>query len=170
MTEPARRGRGRPRSASPLTAAERMRRYRARLRERGWRRVESRGRDPLLAGVRFSEASLLTPGEREVLRRFCAQAAALPRAARKVLVFGSRARGDADERSDLDVAVRFAGARDRQIESALSGIALRARRGYSTARYGIRLKPVALFDAERGASALAHAVAAEGETIWTRPG
>ena len=169
MTEPASRGRGRPRSVAPLSAAERMRRYRARLRERGWRRVESRARDPRLAGLRFSEASLLTPGEREVLRRFCAAAAALPRPPRQILVFGSRARGDADERSDLDVAVRFTGARDREIESALSGLALRARRGYCTGEYGILLKPVALFDAETAASALAHAVAAEGETIWTRP-
>jgi hypothetical protein len=153
-----------------LTAAERMRRYRARLRERGWRRVESRGRDPLLAGVRFSENSLLTPGEREVLRRFCAAFAALPRVPQTALVFGSRARGDADERSDLDVAVRFAGARDREIESALSRIALRARRGYCSGEYGVLLKPVALFDTERGASALAQAVAVEGDTIWTRPG
>jgi hypothetical protein len=169
MDDPAPRRRGRPRSATALTAAERMRRYRARLRERGWRRVESHGRDPSLAGMRFSESSLLTPGEREVLRRFCAGAAALPRPPRQVLVFGSRALGGADERSDLDIAVRFAGARDREIEAALSAIALRARRGYCSGEYGIFLKPVALFDAERGLSALAQAVAAEGQAIWTRP-
>ena len=38
-------------------------------------------RDPLLAAVRFDPGTLLTPGEQDVLRRFCAGFAPSPHAA-----------------------------------------------------------------------------------------
>ncbi len=160
---------GRPRSAAPLSAAERMRRYRVRLRARGLRRAEQRRPDPLLAAVRFAPGSLLTPGEQDVLRRFCARLGALPELPRSVAVFGSRARGGADERSDLDVAVAFDGERDAALEAGLSGIAQAARRAYRAGDYGIHLRPVALFDGERGAGGFAQAVREECEVVWTRP-
>jgi len=163
------RRRGRPRSAAPVPAAERMRRYRARLRARGLRRVEVRRRDPLAAELRFAPASLLTPGEQDVLRRFCAGLRVLPELPAKVLVFGSRAQGGADERSDLDVAVLFDGGRNVAIEAALSDIALEARRPYCAGEYGIYLKPVALFGRRRGPDPLRDVVAREGEAIWKRP-
>jgi hypothetical protein len=152
-----------------MSAAERMRRYRARLRARGVRRVEARTADPWLEAVRFPAASLLSPGERDVLRRFCAGLRRLPVAPRKVAVFGSRVRGGSDERSDLDAAVSLDGPRTAGLESALSAIALAARKPYASGEYGIFLRPVALYEDERPASALAGAVAREGEVIWTRP-
>lgn len=163
------RRRGRPRSAAPMPAAERMRRYRARLRSRGLRRVETQRRDPLLAALRFAPESLLTPGEQEVLRRFCAGLQALPELPEVLVVFGSRVQGGADERSDLDLAVVFGGARDAALEAALADIALEARRPYCAGDYGIYLRPVALFSRERGSQPLARAIAREGEAIWRRP-
>jgi hypothetical protein len=163
------RSRGRPRSAAPLSAAERMRRYRARLRARGLRRVEMRRRDPLVAALRVPAGSFLTPGEKEVLRRFCSGLAALPALPAQLRLFGSRARGDADEHSDLDVAVLFDGGRDRAVESELARLAFEARAPYCSGAYAIRLRPVALFAREALAEPLRRTLAAEGQTIWTRP-
>lgn len=152
-----------------MSAAERMRRYRARLRARGVRRVETRAADPWLEAVRFPPASLLSPGEQDVLRRFCAGLRRLPVPPLKVAVFGSRVRGGSDEGSDLDAAVYLQGARRHELESALSAIALKARKPYASGGFGIFLRPVALYAGERPASALAGMVARDGEVVWTRP-
>jgi predicted nucleotidyltransferase len=124
-------------------------------------------RDPVLAAVRFGPGTLLSPGEQDVLRRFCAGLRKLPRLPERVAVFGSRARGESDEHSDLDVAVMMDGPRDGALERALSAIAHDARKNYWMDGYGIALRPVPLYRNER--TALWHAIRDEMEVVWTRP-
>jgi len=150
-----------------MTAAERARRYRARLRARGVRMTSVMRREPVLEAVRFDPETLLTPGEQDVLRRFCAGLRRLPRLPLRVAVFGSRARGDSHAQSDLDVAVLVEGARDRAIESGLSAIALVAQKPYWLDGYGIALRPVTFYSRE--STAFLAAIRDEMETIWTRP-
>jgi hypothetical protein len=161
---PARRGR--PRSMAPLSAAERMRRYRARLRERGLSRRVVLTEDPWLAGVRFGRDSLQTPAERDVLRRFCAGLSGLDVWPSRIAVFGSRARGGAHEDSDLDVAVFVDAEPGGQLESRLFDLAVRAQAPYAEGACTIRLRPVLLRERER--STLARTVRSEMEVVWTR--
>lgn len=124
-------------------------------------------RDPMLEAVRFAPGTLLTPGEQDVLRRFCAGLTGLPRLPQRVAVFGSRARGGSDEHSDLDVAVYFGGERDRATESQLSAIAQEASRRYRSGQYGIFLRPVPLYRASD--AAFASAIQGEAQTVWIAP-
>jgi predicted nucleotidyltransferase len=124
-------------------------------------------RDPALEAVRFAPGTLLTPGEQDVLRRFCAGLRKLPRLPEKIAVFGSRARGGSDEHSDLDVAVYLDAGRDRELESRLSAIAEEAARRYRSGPYGIRLRPVPLY--RRIDAAFASVIEDEAQTIWTAP-
>lgn len=159
--------RGRPPTGCALTPAERARRYRARLPARGVRLKSVMRRDPVLAAVHFDPDTLLTPGEQDVLRRFCAGFARLPRMPRRAAVFGSRARGDSHAHSDLDVAVMVDAPRDPVFESALSAIALAAQRPYWLGEYGILLRPVPFYLGEQ--TALLESIGGEMEVVWTRP-
>ena len=138
-----------------------------RLRSRGVRLKSVMRRDPLLEAVCFDPRTLLTPGEQDVLRRFCAGFGRLPRMPRRAAVFGSRARGDSHAHSDLDVAVMVDAPRDTAFESALSAIALAAQRPYWLGQYGILLRPVPFYADER--TPLLEAIAREMEVVWTRP-
>lgn len=150
-----------------MPAAERARRYRARLRARGVRVRSVMQRDAVLEAVRFAPDTLLTPGEQDVLRRFCAGLSKLPRLPQSVAVFGSRARGGSHAHSDLDVAVISDGPREGSLESALSTIALGAQRPYWLDQYGISLRPVPIYRGEP--SAFLDAIRDELEVVWTRP-
>jgi hypothetical protein len=159
--------RGRPRTGTAMSGAERMRAYRRRLRERGVRARTTLRTDPFLAAMRFAPLTCLTPGEQDVLRRFCAGLARIGQTPRKVAVFGSRARGSSHAGSDLDVAVFLDGDNSADIERALARVALRAQAPYREGAYGIHLKPVALFrDAPR---AFLESIAPDLEVVWTRP-
>jgi hypothetical protein len=159
--------RGRPRTGRAIPAAERARRYRVRLRERGIRIKAAHTSHPILAQVRFSRDTFLTPGEQDVLRRFCARLGDLPRLPQRVAVFGSRARGDSHTDSDLDVAVFLDVARDRETEAQLSIAAELAARPYRAGGYGIYLRPVPL--CESADAAFIEGIRPEMETIWTAP-
>lgn len=123
--------------------------------------------DPVLAAVRFEADTLLTPGEQDVLRRFCAGLKRLPQLPQSVAVFGSRAKGGSHAHSDLDVAVLTDRPRDGSLEQALSAIALRAQRPYWLDQYGISLRPVPIYREEP--SAFLEAIRDELEVIWKRP-
>ncbi|MDA1118082.1 MAG: nucleotidyltransferase domain-containing protein, partial [Proteobacteria bacterium] len=143
------------------------RRYRTRLRARGVRLKSVMRRDPVLDAVCFGPDTLLSPGEQDVLRLFCAGFRKLPRLPRMAAVFGSRARGGSDERSDLDVAVFLGAARDRAAESRLSAIALSAQKPYWLDGYGISLRPVVFYRGEP--AAFLNAIRDDLEVVWTRP-
>lgn len=161
------RKRGRPPTGRALTAAERARRYRARVRARGLRPYSTLRQDPSLSAVRFRADTHLTPGEQDVLRRFCGAFGSLDRPPLRAAVFGSRARGVSHAGSDLDVAVIFAPPRNSRLEAHLAAIALAAQRPYWLGAYGIHLRAVPFCEGE--GSALLDAAAGEMETVWTRP-
>jgi predicted nucleotidyltransferase len=123
--------------------------------------------DPVLGAVRFRPQSLLTPGEQDVLRRFCAGLKGLAQLPRAVAVFGSRAKGGAHAHSDLDVAVLTEGDADRSLVSALSALALHAQKEYWLGEYGIALRPVPV--ACNRPSAFLDAIRGDMEVVWTRP-
>ena len=158
---------GRPRSLAALSPAERMRRYRARLRARGLRMATVKRRDPVAARVRFGRGSLLTPGEQDVLRHFCAGFRRLPAMPVRAAVFGSRARGTSGARSDLDVAVFFDSGPSAEVDAGLAAIAFAAQTPYREADFGIFLKPVAIHRAERGT--FLQRIRRDLEVIWTKP-
>lgn len=159
--------RGRPRTGSAMSGAERMRAYRRRLRERGMRARVTLRTDPFAAAVRFRPETCLTPGEQDVLRRFCAGLERIGGVPRKVAIFGSRAKGSSHERSDLDVAVLLGGEKSADIERALARLALQAQAPYREGAYGIYLKPVALFRDE--SQSFLESIKPDLEVIWTRP-
>jgi hypothetical protein len=124
-------------------------------------------RDLLLSAVDFRPDTWLSPGEQDVLRRFCRGFGKLPQLPEWVAVFGSRARGGSHARSDLDVAVYVDAPRSPGFESRLSAIAFDVQRRYWIGDYGIALRPVPFFRAE--STALLDSIGEELERVWTRP-
>ena len=121
----------------------------------------------MLEAVRFAPDSFLTPGEQDVLRRFCGGFNRLPRMPRRAAVFGSRARGGSHAHSDLDVAVMMDVPRDPAFEPVLSAIALSAQLPYRLDGYGISLRPVVFYRGEP--TAFLDAIREDLEVVWTRP-
>lgn len=160
------RRRGRPRSAQPATAAERMRRYRARRLASGLVGGGPRAADPALARIDFSKAPLLTPSEQEALRRLVAFVGRFREPPARIAIFGSRAKGGSTIDSDLDVAVfvdQPSGALERRVLAA----AARAHAPYQVEGATLVLRPVLL--GRRGRSALHDAVMQDIQVVWTRP-
>ncbi|MGH8674499.1 MAG: nucleotidyltransferase domain-containing protein [Burkholderiales bacterium] len=162
------RSRGRPRTGAAVPAAARMRAYRRRLRERGVVPRTVSAVDPVASAVRFAKDTLLTPTERDVVRRFCAGLRRLPQLPLKVAIFGSRASGGSGVDSDLDVAVLMGCARAQGIERSLAALAHRAHAPYQGGDCAIRLRPVAVF-AEDQQKGFFSAIRNQMEPVWTRP-
>lgn len=160
--------RGRPPTGTAQSAAERMRAYRRRLRERGVVPRTVSAVDPVASAVRFAKGTLLTPTEQDVLRRFCAGLRRLPQLPVKVAIFGSRARGGSGVDSDLDVAVVMGCARSADVERTLVALAHRAHAPYQEGDGGIRLRPVAVFQEDRPKGFFT-SIRNQMEPVWTRP-
>lgn len=160
--------RGRPPTGQARTAAERMQAYRRRLRERGLAVRSVTAQDPLAAAADFRPRSLLTPAEKDVIRRFCAGMKKLPLLPDSLAVFGSRAKGGAHIDSDLDLAVLMPGENSAKIEQSLAAISAWAVKPYQAEGIGIRLRPVALFHADRQ-GAFFQAICKDMDTVWTKP-
>lgn len=122
----------------------------------------------MLHAVRFRRGSFLTPGEQDVLRRFCAGLGRLPARPSKIAVFGSRARGASHAHSDLDVAVLVEpGDATPELDAALAKLAMSADSPYREKGYGIFLKPVAV---ETGRDGRFHdSIQKDFDIVWTRP-
>lgn len=124
---------------------------------------------PVLAR-NLDAAGWLTEVEREAILRFKEGLGALPGVAvQRVILFGSRARGEGNEASDLDLAVILAGDEGphwRQIVDIATELNLEYE-------YRVRVSPlivsqaklVELWDRER---AIAHAILVEGIETGTR--
>lgn len=108
----------------------------------------------------------LTGLERRLLGAFASRLAAEATRVDRVVLFGSRARGDSTPESDIDVAVLLRGRRDRRLEDRI--VALAADLQWQPPFDGLlRLSPLVLFAAERPGP-LRRALDREGVTLWTR--
>lgn len=105
--------------------------------------------------------SHLTPLERAVLTRLVASVADQA-AARSLVLFGSRSRGHSHTESDLDIAVRFVGSRDRALERWLSELEAEAGQSLPSG-----MQAVPLFEADPP-SRLQRTLDEEGVTLWTK--
>lgn len=160
--------RGRPPTGTARSAAERMRSYRRRLRERGMAVRSVTAKDPVAAATHFRLESLLTPAEKDAIRRFCSGMRKLPVLPESIAVFGSRAAGGSHIDSDLDVAVLMTCSRSPKIESSLAAISERSVQPYHEGGIGIRLRPVAIFSEDRE-RAFFKSIGKDMEIVWTKP-
>jgi predicted nucleotidyltransferase len=113
-------------------------------------------------------AHRLSPAEDALLRDFIERltAQAPPGAIAAVRVFGSRARGESDEHSDLDVAVELVSGADR---STLHRLAIDLAWEASEARdaHDLGLAPVVLLPGP--SVGLRDAIARDGFEVWRAP-
>lgn len=102
----------------------------------------------------------LTPGERSAIERLIAAVRARRPGLKRVVVFGSRARGFSHERSDLDVAVYFQGAPDAATEAAVAETA-----AHIEVETGMPIHAVCFFSSERP-TPIGRVIEREGITVW----
>ncbi len=109
-----------------------------------------------------SPGGLLTPAEREVLRDFVAGLRARLGAStvESIAVFGSRARGDAREDSDLDVAVKLAGGEERAAARAVHEAAA------DVSSEDIHLRPIVILPRTPLRASLRASLEREGVTVY----
>ncbi len=149
-----------------------------RLEREGAIRIEpavARGRRVSLvfAGGPAARAALafpehLTDLERPLLAALVARLAPASAFIRAIVLFGSRARGRSTPESDLDVAVRVAGRRDRKLEDRI--VAIAAEEQWRSPFEGVlRLSPLVIFEGEP-ATSLGRTLDREGIVLWSRPG
>lgn len=108
-----------------------------------------------------------TPMEKEIIRRLAAELVGAGIPARILRIFGSRARGDSDEQSDLDIAVEL----DSPPDPALTRRVMQLGRALSLPPAagvpGLRVQVVPFFEGE-DRTPLARAIAGDAETVWNR--
>jgi len=113
-----------------------------------------------------SAGGLLTPAERDLLGAFARDLRARlgEGAIDSLTVFGSRARGDAGEESDLDVAVQLSGREER------SGLRAVQEAAADVSSEDIHLRPIVIFPQTPVRPGLRAALDREGVTIYRRDG
>lgn len=114
-----------------------------------------------------SAGAPFTPGEQELLATFVATS--LHRfgsaAIERILVFGSRARGEGGEDSDLDLAVFVSRAAHRSITRDLSDIAESTQEGWEDLPH---LRPIVIRDGDRTSRRLLEDIMQEGIELWAK--
>lgn len=160
------RRRGRPPTGVAQSPAERMRRYRARLLTRGARSAARSRGDPNLVAVRFRKDSLLSPSEREVIRRIVAQLHRLAEIPHRLAIFGSRAKGGSQPHSDIDLAV-YMSRPSPQLQTRILSIVQGAQAPYEQDGYAIIVRPILLSVEPSGA--FYDSIRDHLETVWTKP-
>lgn len=107
----------------------------------------------------------LTPLEQHIVQRIAQHAARQP-AALRLWVFGSRARGDSDEASDLDLAIEFDAAESPALRTWIDEV----RRDVEEPLLGYRPGLVDLLGLFAGDAdpRLATQVRADGQPVWQR--
>jgi hypothetical protein len=108
-----------------------------------------------------------TPGEQQLLATFVANS--LHRlgsaAIERILVFGSRARGEGGEDSDLDVAVFVSRAAHRSITREVSDIAESTQEGWEDLPH---LRPIVIRDGDGTSRRLLDDIMQEGIELWAK--
>ena len=143
-----------------------MRRYRARLLAKGIRQVSVAKVDPLLGAARFSRASLLSPAERDVIRRIAIRLRGLPELPEMLAIFGSRSKGGSVAGSDIDLAV-FVRNPSVALQNRILAIAHRAQAPYEGEGCAIVVRPVLLKAGQSGA--FLESIKDDLEVVWTKP-
>lgn len=110
----------------------------------------------------------LSDAERIALVALAARLSALDPRIESLWLFGSRARGDSGPDSDLDLAVRVRGRRDRTLERRIVAAFADVEWG-APLEGALRMSPLVRFGAEPHAAIDAN-IQAEGHTIWKARG
>ena len=112
-------------------------------------------------------SAAFTPGERRLLEAFVAGSRELTDGAliERVVVFGSRARGEGDEDSDLDLAVFLSPRAPPSLERDLIELAETLQEGWEDLPH-LRLVSIRMGDRTR--PALLHAIEMEGIVLWAK--
>jgi predicted nucleotidyltransferase len=107
--------------------------------------------------------------EMEVLRNFSRLIEKEILEALKIIVFGSRARGDSDEGSDLDVAVIFDMPYvSKEVWDRVWGIKWRVLESFDAEEFPLSLTLITMKELESRDFGLESAVKKEGIVIWKR--
>jgi len=107
--------------------------------------------------------------EKEVLRNFSRLVEKEIPEALQIIVFGSRARGDSDEGSDLDVAVIFdMPSAGKEMWDRIWDIKWRVLESFDAEEFPLSLTLITMKDLESRDFGLENAVKKEGIVIWER--
>jgi predicted nucleotidyltransferase len=107
--------------------------------------------------------------EREVLRNFSKLIEKEIPEALQIIVFGSRARGDSDEGSDLDVAIIFNMPHlSKEVWDKIWGIKWRVLESFDAEEFPFSLTLITMKDLESRDFGLENAIKKEGIVIWKR--
>jgi predicted nucleotidyltransferase len=129
--------------------------------------LEMSARSSLFEPIIRPAGAPFTPGEQHLLGTFVANS--LHRlgsaAIERILVFGSRARGEGSEDSDLDLAVFVARDAHRSIARDLTDIAESTQEGWEDLPH---LRPIVIRDGDGTSRRLLDAIMREGIELWAK--